>query len=173
MKPVYRIDKFVDFNGVEREFIIAAVSVDLDKDSKHFTFDNASICVENMDEDYLIPTPKLLLLGVSVRNINDEYNEELGMKIALGKALKLLDCPEKKTGKIIAVSDKGLINSAVVSAILDQEAMYFKRNPGSYITGYDKQARKKQNNTSSFNNRIFKYFLDNQARAFFYRYCQH
>ena len=26
MKPVYRIDRFVDFNGVEREFIIAAVS---------------------------------------------------------------------------------------------------------------------------------------------------
>ena len=65
------------------------------------------------------------------------------MKIALGKALKMLDAPEKRTGKIIAVSDKGLVNSAVVDAILDQEAAYFKRNPGSYIAGYDKQARKK------------------------------
>lgn len=142
MKTIYRIDKFTDFNGVEREFIIAAVSIDVAKDCKDTYIEEAFVALGNDCDVCDIEAPKLLLLGVAVRNANDIYNEELGMKIALGKALKMLDEPTKKTGKVIAVTDKGLINSAVVDAILDQEAAYFKRNPGSYITGYGKKAKK-------------------------------
>jgi len=142
MKTIYRIDKFTDFNGVEREFIIAAVSVDTAKDCKDMFINESFVALSNDIDVWDLKAPKLLLLGVAVRNANDTYDEELGMKIALGKALKVLDDPDKQTGKIIAVSDKGLINSAVVDAILDQEAAYFKRNPGSYITGYDKKAKK-------------------------------
>jgi len=142
MKTIYRIDKFTDFNGVEREFIIAAVSVDTAKDCKDMFINESFVSLSNDMDVWDLKAPKLLLLGVAVRNANDTYDEELGMKIALGKALKVLDDPDKQTGKIIAVSDKGLINSAVVDAILDQEAAYFKRNPGSYITGYDKKAKK-------------------------------
>lgn len=142
MKTIYRIDKFVDPDGVEREFIIAAVSVDTAKDCKGTFIDEAFIALSNVVDVWDIKAPKLLLLGIAVRNINDTYDEELGMKIALGKALKSLEDPDKRTCKIIAVTDKGLINSAVVDAILDQEAAYFKRNPGSYIASYGKKAKK-------------------------------
>lgn len=173
MKPVYRIDRFVDFNGVEREFIIAAVSIDVIKDCEDKKYDEVYINLGNCQDDYYIASPKLLLLGIAIRNANDKYDEERGMKIALGKALKMLDAPEKRTGKIIAVSDKGLVNSAVVDAILDQEAAYFKRNPGSYIAGYDKQARKKQYYSCYQHSYIFKYFLFNQKQTYFSQYIQY
>lgn len=142
MKTIYRIDKFTDFNGVEREFIIAAVSVDTAKDCKDKFIDETFVSLSNDMDVWDIKAPKLLLLGIAVRNVNDTYDEELGMRIALGKALKVLEDPTKQTGKIIAVSDKGIINSAVVDAILDQEAAYFKRNPASYIAHYGKKAKK-------------------------------
>ena len=160
MKTIYRIDKFTDFNGVEREFIIAAVSVDTAKDCKDKFIDETFVSLSNDIDVWDIKAPKLLLLGIAVRNVNDTYDEELGMRIALGKALKVLEDPTKQTGKIIAVSDKGIINSAVVDAILDQEAAYFKRNPASYIAHYGKKA-KKQNHTNRTNNYIFNYFLVN------------
>lgn len=140
MKTIYRIDQFVDFNGIEREFIIAAVSVDLTKEKTQYL---VTTVFEDEDDYIDIHIPKVLLLGVAIRNPNDKYDEALGMKIAENRALKMLEAPEKMTGRIIAVSDRGLINTTVVSAILDQEAAYFKRDPGKYIPGYDKKAKRK------------------------------
>jgi hypothetical protein len=143
MKSVYKVDKFTDFNGVEREFIIAAVSVDVDKDSENTNITGVDVTLYDGDEDYIdIKSQKVLLLGVSIRNANDTYDEKLGKRIAFGRALKMLSEPWKNTGKIIVVNDKGIINTAVVTAILDQEAEYFKRNPDSYIAGYAKKAKK-------------------------------
>ena len=38
--------------------------------------------------------------------------------------------------------DAGLINETMVKALLQQEAEYFKANPGRYLAGYDKDAEK-------------------------------
>lgn len=133
IKTEFKIDKFVDYAGVEREFILAAVSVPLPfsidlvipdyenclKCNGYFTYNN----------DIMIPAEKYLLIGISVRNAEDKYDEEIGKRIAVGKALKF-------KGKQLIVSHAGLVNTKMVQALLEQEAEYFKRDPQSYIAGY-------------------------------------
>ena len=138
MKTNYHIDKFVDDTGVEREFILAAVSIDLDKDN---ILSNAYAGVETETYYGNYPIDKVLCIGIAVRRIEDVYNEALGMKIAEGKALKALTHANK--GKLIFVSDSGLVNTRMVQALLEQEALYFKRDPRSYIAGYGKKRTKK------------------------------
>lgn len=138
MKVNYHIDKFVDNKGIEREFILAAVSIDLRK-QKNITYSETVIAASNGEVAYTME--KVLCLGIAVRRVEDTFNEELGMKIALGKALKVISNPDK--GKLIFVSDAGLINTKMVEALLEQEALYFKRDPGCYIKGYGKQTYQK------------------------------
>ena len=137
MKVNYHIDKFIDNNGIEREFILAAVSIDLRKD-KSVIYSEATIGVTTGEVAY--DMEKVLCLGIAVRRIEDTFNEELGKKIALGKALKVIDNPNK--GKLIFVSDAGLINTKMVEALLEQEALYFKRDPRCYIKGYGGKTNK-------------------------------
>ena len=139
MKVNYHIDKFVDNKGIEREFILAAVSVDLNSCKDIDVTD----CYVNLygDLDYTqYSMAKVLCLGIAVRRPEDEFDENLGMTIAKGKALKTLENPKK--GKLIFVSDSGLINTKMVQALLEQEALYFKRDPRCYISGYGKKPHK-------------------------------
>ena len=137
MKTNYHIDKFVDNKGIEREFILAAVSIDLRKD-KSVIYSEAAIGVTAGEAAY--DMEKVLCLGIAVRRPEDTFNEALGMNIARGKALKALTNPDK--GKLIFASDAGLINTKMVQALLEQEALYFKRDPRCYIKGYDRQTHK-------------------------------
>lgn len=131
MKECYHIDKFIDNNGIEREFILAAVSIDLRK-QKSVLYSESVIAFDEGDSAYCME--KVLCIGIAVRRPEDKFNEELGMKIAKGKALKVLGNPDK--GKLIFASDAGLINTKMVQALLEQEALYFKRDPRCYIKGY-------------------------------------
>ena len=136
MKTNFHIDKFIDNKGIEREFIIAAVSLDVNKD------DLGPIAVTFFgDPSFFTSVAKVLCLGIAVKRPEDEFDEKLGMRIAEGKALKVLTNPNK--GKLITVSDSGLINTKMVQALLEQEALYFKRDPRSYIAGYGKKPHKK------------------------------
>ena len=72
---------------------------------------------------------KYLFIGMSIRNPEDKYDEEIGKRIAVGKALN-------GKGKQLYASHAGLINTKMVQALLEQEAEYFKRDPQSYIAGY-------------------------------------
>ena len=78
---------------------------------------------------------KVLSIGVSVCRPDDEFNETLGKTIAEGKATKY------RNHALYAV-DAGLINETMVKALLQQEAEYFKVNPGRYLAGYDRDAEK-------------------------------
>lgn len=136
MKTNFHIDKFIDNKGIEREFIIAAVSLDINKDD----LDPVSVTFFG-DPSFFTPVAKVLCLGIAVKRPEDEFDEKLGMRIAEGKALKVLTNPSK--GKLITVSDSGLINTKMVQALLEQEALYFKRDPRSYIAGYGRKTHKK------------------------------
>lgn len=136
MRTNYHIDKFVDNKGIEREFIIAAVSIDLRKD-KSVLHSMSVISFDDYDMTYGID--KVLCIGIAVRRPEDTYDENLGMKIAEGKALKALSNPSK--GKLLFASDAGLVNTKMVQALLEQEALHFKHNPSSYISGYKKQSK--------------------------------
>lgn len=113
-KVVFKTGLFIDFEGNVREVIFCAISAD--------------------GADSLT---KVLKLGLSVRNVKDSYDEELGKKIAYGKAKKDKTC----IGKLYS-TNKGMINAKMVEALLEQELYYFKNNPGKYLKGYDAQKDK-------------------------------
>lgn len=125
MKRVeYIVDTFTDYAGIERHFVMAAVSIH-----------NEAGIVIHEDHEYIDNDDKVLSIGVSVCRPNDTFNEELGRRIAEGKATKYRD-------HALYTTDAGLINDKVVKALLEQEAEYFKANPGRYLAGYDNDARK-------------------------------
>lgn len=125
MKKVeYIVGSFKDFTGMERQFVMAAVSLHGESEI-YIGEDNKSV-----DNDM-----KVLSIGVSVCRPNDKFNETLGKIIAEGKATKY------RNHALYAV-DAGLINETMVKALLQQEAEYFKTNPGRYLAGYDKDAEK-------------------------------
>lgn len=122
-KVVYRVDKFVDYAGITREFIFAAVSI-LTESSDVIDFTSNKEVV------------KEVRLGVSVQRAGDLVKTELGKSIAYGKAMKDKSC----VGKLYS-TDKGMINATLVNALLEQEAEYFKNRPGKYLASYDKDMK--------------------------------
>lgn len=135
IKVEYKIDKFTDFAGFEREFILAAVSVPILVEDRAWIPAIDTFNGTEYEDERCIDCEKLLLIGISVRNAQDKYDEEVGKKIAVGKAMKF-------KGKQLIANHAGLINTKMVQALLEQEAEYFKRDPQSYIAGYN-NARKK------------------------------
>lgn len=122
-KVAYKQGSFVDYKGAQVNFILAAVSiptntvlVPVDNDGK-----------PTGDGDWSIKT---LSIGIAVQRPEDHWNEELGKKIAYGKALK-------RREHCLVTTDPGLVNTKMVEAVLEQEASYLQVNPGRYIAGYD------------------------------------
>lgn len=125
-KVRFKSGEFTDFLGETRQFTFAAISYETEE-VVGYEVDNKEETISQLVDDF-----KRLDLGVSVCNVGDEYNEELGRTVAEGKA--------RKTPFACIVSDnKGVINEAVVEAMLTQEVEYMKQNPGKYIAGYNKQ----------------------------------
>lgn len=139
IKTEFLIDKFTDYALREREFILAAVSVPLRCDEELYIPDITSYQEDYgtcyYEEDVAVPMKKYLLLGIAIKHPDDKFDDKIGKRIAVGKALKM-------KGKQLIASDPGLINTKMVRALLEQEAGYFKRNPEAYIAGYKKAAEK-------------------------------
>ncbi len=117
-------DSFVDFAGKIHYFIIAAISeptVDV------AAGDILDIEMPTEDSEYY-DIEKVLHIGISICSPEDTFNEELGKKLAIGRAAK-------SDMKLFA-THKGMINSPLVQALLKQEAEYLKKNPERYISGY-------------------------------------
>ena len=123
-KVVFKLGKFTDFRGEIREVIFCAVSQDLIGKYVYVSGAYSEI-------------PKVVRIGVSIRNSEDEFDEELGKIIALGKAKKDKTC----VGKLYS-TNKGMINTLMIDGLLEQELNYFQNNPGKYIKGYDQQKDK-------------------------------
>ena len=110
----YIVDSFVDYANVERKFIVAAVSMPY------------------IDNNGVVDKAKRILgIGFSICNPTDEYNEEIGLKIAVSRA------EHKDNNLTLVANTTGLINTPMVKALLEQEATYFKNNPDSRIKGYN------------------------------------
>lgn len=125
MKKVEHIvGSFIDYAGRTRNFVMAAVSL----------HDENTVYIEE-DYEEVLNDMKVLSIGVSVCRPDDIFNEDLGVKIATGKATKYRD-------HALYATDAGLVNEKMVKALLEQEADYFKVNPGRYLAGYDKDAAK-------------------------------
>lgn len=119
------VDSFVDVDGYTRYFVIAAISVMFDED------DEPDV-VLNSNTEYYQNVVKGLKLGFSICNPIDEFDKDLGIKIAIGRA-------RKNAEYALLVSEPGFINTKLVQAFLEQEAEYFKHNPESRIAGYKRK----------------------------------
>lgn len=119
------VDSFVDANGDERHFVVAAISV-------MFNEDNEPAAVVDLNDDECGEVVKGLKLGFSICNPSDEFDEKLGTTIAVGRA-------RKSAEYALLASEPGFINTQLVRAFLAQEAEYFKHNPESRIVGYKRK----------------------------------
>lgn len=119
------VDSFVDANGEERHFVVAAVSVMFNEDDEPAT-------VVDLNDDECGEVVKGLKLGFSICNPSDEFDEKLGTTIAVGRA-------RKSAEYALLASEPGFINTQLVRAFLAQEAEYFKHNPESRIVGYKRK----------------------------------
>jgi hypothetical protein len=106
-------DYFTDYSGMKRRVTFCGV---LEKDFGY----------------------SYLNIGVAVQYPGDKDSEELGRIIAFGKANKYksriasFEC----SGHVIPLTPK------IVDSILEQELVFFKNNPGKYLKGYDKSAKR-------------------------------
>lgn len=126
----YIVDTFVTDKGEKKNFVMAAISCDL-QDCEVY----GDIEINERDDEFAVPVNKCLVFGLSVCDPRDAFDEELGKRIAKGKALKA-----KSRFGVIFSSKPGMINSEMVKATLLQEATFFKSNPEAYIAGYKKKA---------------------------------
>lgn len=129
----YVIDSFINYKGKEQKFILCCLTkepdvVIVDKED----YETYQSCFIKYVDSY--STFRQLHLGISFCNSCDEFNEELGKKIALGKA-------EISIPKLVA-TEPGIINKALVDALIKQEITFIKNNPGKFIAGYDEKKSK-------------------------------
>lgn len=116
----FHIDSFVDENGNTRHFVIAAISERFDEPMEVFSY------IWNVSNQEVV---KGLKLGYAICNPIDKFDEELGCRIAEGRA-------RKNSEYALLATQLGYINTKMVRAFLEQEAEYFKDNPERYIKGY-------------------------------------
>ena len=121
----YLVDSFVDANGDERHFVVAAVS-------EVFTDDDEPTFVSDSDGGIIHEVVKGLKLGFAICNPTDKFDEKLGITIAVGRA-------RKNAEYALLASEMGYINTQLVKAFLQQEAEYFKHNPEYKIAGYKRK----------------------------------
>lgn len=121
----YVIDSFINYKGEEQKFVLCVRTT------------KSTNIISDVDPD-IIPTYyegfRDLYIGISICNPNDEFNEEIGKKIALGKTKSYIP-------KLVA-TEPGIINNALVQALIKQEVTFIKNNPGKFIAGYDEAKRK-------------------------------
>lgn len=127
-KVAFVSDSFMDKSGVKHSFVIAAVSIPVEGTCITVAFDEEGDV--NPDSRFSeLPITKVVSLGYSFCNANDQFDLELGKKIAEGRAKKYLD-------RVMMTSDSGMINTRTVDAILSQEADFVKANPQLFIKGF-------------------------------------
>lgn len=130
----YIVDHFVDENGDERHFVIAAISYDL-SDSDYVALNPDCSCefqkfYKGVKLGYSFCRPKYEDKDGNVHE--DIFDEQLGINIALGRARKNLIFA-------LMANYEGDINTDVVKALLQRRAKYFKNNPSEYIAGFKRK----------------------------------
>lgn len=143
---VYKTGSFTDYLNKEHKFVVCAVLV---KHKDELVIGNkvllpdeclkpeqkgkkviAFIPVREFDGDGHLAAS--IFIGISVCSPRDKFDEELGKKIAYGKALS-----ERSMQRWIASNLVGLLSSeALLQLIADNEVAYIQTNPGAVIKGY-------------------------------------
>lgn len=141
---MYKSGSFVDFQGVERQFVVCALS------TSSFNNDDQQVCLSVYDSTELEVIgehvlPRAVFIGISVCNPSDEWDEEKGKFVAYHKAAGFKATAPEKSAALFATR-AGMINEAVVQALLDREVEHLKEDPGYVIKGYNQMKAKYERN---------------------------
>ena len=101
----YLVGEFVDYLGKEHKIVICGLLL---TESNYFD--------------------KVLSIGYSICNPNDEFNLDLGKKIALSRA--------QNYDRIISTNTPGILNNNLIDFILKSDLDFYKSNPDYIIRGY-------------------------------------
>lgn len=118
-----------DYKGLQHHITIVAVSAPPTRVEcgQELCFE-ISIYGENYGTDYVDDVAKVLCLGISVCNPEDNYNEKVGYNKALARA--------RNSDPVMYVTKSGIINTTMVRALLNQELQFAIDNPDTIIPGY-------------------------------------
>lgn len=141
---MYKSGSFVDFQGVERQFVVCALS------TSNFNNDDQQVCLSVYDDIESIVLgehvlPRAVFIGISVCNPSDKWDEEKGKFVAYHKAAGFKATAPEKSAALFATR-AGMINEAVVQALLDREVEHLKEDPGYVIKGYNQMKAKYERN---------------------------
>lgn len=137
-------DSFVDFEGKEHRFLIAAISIPVIADGSEYENDPNEVYLSHLSHE-VIEFPKVLSLGISICNPCDKWNPRIAYQMATGRARKHRD-------HALYVTEPGLINTKMVQALLKQEAEYIKNNPEKVIEGYLERKKRWEKRLNEFVN---------------------
>ena len=114
-------DSFVNpATGKTHYVVLAAVSKILN---------NGELVVDDFDD--ITPVSKSLTIGISICNPIDKFNEEIGKKIAIGRAMK-------REGADFYSVCPGMIYTEVAKLLLERKMKFIKDNPADYIAAFRK-----------------------------------
>lgn len=139
----YATGKFKHFDGKEREFTVCMVSISpkawdysdsmYSNEEGNFILTNEScISTEARPEGIISTWERYVNFGVSVRNPNDSYNEDIAKKIAYGKA-------NSTKGYTVAFDDLALMSTEIANALLKNFVEKVSNDPSLAIQNYKEQ----------------------------------
>lgn len=117
--PTYLIDSFIDYKGDERKFVACALSHT--PTVTHF--------IQN--ESQSVKVNRMITVGIAVCHASDQFDLELGKKIAFSKA------KHNEGVATLYVPTEDMISSDLAEAFLKQQVKFFKENPEMIIKGYN------------------------------------
>ena len=130
--------ELVDFKGLTRPFVVAAVIEDDPKEVVNYQqFKKFAYGLIKPSEVDKYDIDLEIKLGVSILHENDEFDEELGNKIAIGKANKKTTC----VGNVL-INEKYIGRRNVIDLLLDNLIERVQSTPEEFIKGYEKQKAK-------------------------------
>lgn len=120
-----KVETLTDFfvnpaTGKTHYVVLAAVSKILN---------NGEWVVNSFDD--VTPVSKSLTIGISICNPIDAFNEKIGKKIAIGRAIK------KEVADFYAV-DPGMIYTDMAKILLERKMKFIKDNPADYVAAFRK-----------------------------------
>lgn len=124
----YLTGSFVNYAGQSQQVIICAITSEPCCSYRYV--------VDEEDDEGMLFTPvkRQLNLGISIQNPNDSINEELGKKIAFGKATNATP--------VMVSTIPGIITKEVVDAVMTKTLKYVQNSPENYIATYAKSKAK-------------------------------
>lgn len=136
MKVFFKEGSFNHYEGDSRRYIMVAVVNNLKERKDGFEVCNFSCinAVETEDEIKVHDTwtiRKTLSFGIAVCHPNDNFDLEVGKKIAIEKAMR-----NNEIRRCISFSHNGLLDDYIIEYFLNREMKAFEKNPGAFITNY-------------------------------------